>query len=168
MSGYHVREIPLGVYGQPSKIREELEELEDALGQENRIMALCELSDLYGALKGVAETLGTNMTEVATMAAATERAFLDGTRKPRGKPCEEASGPSQETPLVISETKCAVLWDPPINKGTRFQLFDDRKCAEMFANHLAREGQMNVRLVEPGQTQPADVGPLFLEVTEVP
>lgn len=82
--GYHLRKIATeGVYGQPSKIREELEELEEALEQENRIMALCELADLYGAIEGVANSLGVSMKDVKNMAAATKRAFIDGTRKPK-------------------------------------------------------------------------------------
>lgn len=82
--GYHLREIQTkGVFGQPSKIREEVEELEESLEQGNRIMALVELSDIYGALAGVAESLGTNMAELASMSAATQRAFTDGSRKPK-------------------------------------------------------------------------------------
>jgi hypothetical protein len=70
-----------GVYGETSKIREELEELEEAFEQRNRILALVELSDLYGALAAVAERTGTTMDELSAMAAATKRAFEDGTRK---------------------------------------------------------------------------------------
>ena len=72
MPGYHLREIPTqGTFGEPSKIREELEELEEALEQDNRILAICELADLYGALEGIADKLGVTMPEVAKMAAAT-------------------------------------------------------------------------------------------------
>lgn len=79
--GYHLRPIvTVGVFGEPSKIREELEELEEALEQKNRILALCELADLYGALEAVASNLGVTMAEVSDMAAATKRAFLDGSR----------------------------------------------------------------------------------------
>jgi len=80
--GYHLRPITVrGTYGQTSKIREELDELEEALEQRNSILALCELADLYGALEGVAEQLGTDMGELAKMAAATRRAFESGDRK---------------------------------------------------------------------------------------
>lgn len=79
--GYHLRPIQTqGVYGEPSKIREELEELEEAYEQDNRILAIVEVTDLYGALEGVAERLGVTMQDVAKMAAATRRAFSDGTR----------------------------------------------------------------------------------------
>lgn len=79
--GYHLREIQKGILGKPSKIREEVDELEEALEQDNRILALVELSDIYGALKLVALSLGTNMQEVVKMSEATERAFMDGSRK---------------------------------------------------------------------------------------
>lgn len=79
--GYHLREIKKGILGSPSKIREELEELEDALEQENKILAMVELSDLYGALEAVAKGLGVDMYDVAKMSAATKRAFRDGSRR---------------------------------------------------------------------------------------
>ena len=78
--GYHKREINKGVLGEPSKIQEELDELNDALEQGNRIMALVELSDIYGALSALAEKLGTNMNEIEIMHKATKSAFEDGSR----------------------------------------------------------------------------------------
>jgi hypothetical protein len=78
---YHKRQITKGTLGETSKIREELEELEDSLEQNNKIMALVELSDLYGALKAVAINLGVTMKDVRIMHKATESAFKDGTRK---------------------------------------------------------------------------------------
>ena len=55
--GYHTHRIEKGVLGEISKIREEYEELIDAYEQEDRIMQLCELSDLVGAIGRYAETL---------------------------------------------------------------------------------------------------------------
>jgi hypothetical protein len=79
--GYHLRKIQTqGVFGQPSKIREELEELEEALDQDNKILAMCEMADLYGAIEGVADRMGINMEDVRKMSEATKRAFLDGSR----------------------------------------------------------------------------------------
>lgn len=79
--GYHLKTIQKGVLGQTSKIREELEELEDAIEQNVKIMALVELSDLYGAVKAMAATLGTTMEELKAMQEVTARAFQDGSRK---------------------------------------------------------------------------------------
>lgn len=80
--GYHTRAITKGVLGEVSKIREELEELEDAMGQEAEIMALVELSDLYGAMEAYLKkhhpSLG--MKDVARMSSITQRAFRSGRR----------------------------------------------------------------------------------------
>lgn len=79
--GYHQRKIAKGVYGEVSKIREELEELEDSEDQGVVIMSMCELSDLYGALRAFAsERFGLSMEDLQKMADRTEEAFRDGTR----------------------------------------------------------------------------------------
>ncbi len=79
MAGYHVRKIKKGVLGEISKVREELEEYEDAIEQGIHIMADCELADLYGALEAVADCRGYTMDDLAAMSDATKRAFKDGT-----------------------------------------------------------------------------------------
>lgn len=80
--GYHKRAIVVGgIYGEVSKIEEELDELKEAFEQDNKILALCELSDLYGAMEAVAEKLGVNMEDIKKMSAATKRAFQSGARK---------------------------------------------------------------------------------------
>lgn len=81
--GYHLKEIQKGVYGEVSKIEEELRELEDALVQKNRVMALVELSDMVGAIKGFLSNHFPDFTilDLIRMADATGRAFKDGTRK---------------------------------------------------------------------------------------
>lgn len=79
---YHLRPIKVrGVLGQSSKIAEELDEYVEATEQGNKILALCELADLYGALEAVAHTHGMKMTDLAKMADATKRAFQSGARK---------------------------------------------------------------------------------------
>lgn len=79
--GYHQRKIPKGVLGEPSKIAEELAELEDAVEQKNPILAMCELADLYGALEAVAEQYQLTMVDLQKMSDATKSAFRDGSRK---------------------------------------------------------------------------------------
>lgn len=80
--GYHLREIKKGEYGEISKIEEELDELKEALEQDNMIMAMCELSDVYGALVGYLENYFPELTieDLKTMSDATRRAFRDGSR----------------------------------------------------------------------------------------
>lgn len=80
--GYHLREITKGVLGESSKIQEELFELQDAEAQENKILAIVELSDLYGAVRSYLEKHYPVLTmkDLEKMADATRRAFEDGTR----------------------------------------------------------------------------------------
>lgn len=52
--GFHKREIKKGVYGELSKIQEELDEVFDAEEQGQDLMLLIELSDMVGAIEGVA------------------------------------------------------------------------------------------------------------------
>jgi phosphoribosyl-ATP pyrophosphohydrolase len=78
--GYHTREIEKGKLGLASKIREELEELVDAEEQGNRILAMCELADIYGALEARAVNYGLEMDDLRIMAHATAAAFREGSR----------------------------------------------------------------------------------------
>jgi phosphoribosyl-ATP pyrophosphohydrolase len=79
--GYHIRHINKGTLGQVSKLQEELEELVDAEEQGIRIMAMCELADIYGALQAMADKYGLTMADLKSMADATARAFKDGSRR---------------------------------------------------------------------------------------
>ena len=84
MSGYHLKEIPKGTLGESSKIKEELEELLDAEDQKNKVMILCELSDIIGAIdlylyKHFNDTI--TIEDLVTMQKATKRAFKSGDRK---------------------------------------------------------------------------------------
>ncbi|PIZ95416.1 MAG: hypothetical protein COX80_04410 [Candidatus Magasanikbacteria bacterium CG_4_10_14_0_2_um_filter_33_14] len=53
--GYHKKQIERGIYGEFSKIKEELQELEDAFEQHDKILQICELTDLIGAIEGYAQ-----------------------------------------------------------------------------------------------------------------
>jgi len=84
MAGYHSKDIARGTYGELSKITEEHEELLDAAQQGNRIMVLCELCDMVGAIEAYAQKHhNIGLDEIITMKDATKRAFEDGTRAPR-------------------------------------------------------------------------------------
>lgn len=80
--GYHIAQIQKGTFGELSKIQEELDELKDAMDQKAGIMALVELSDLYGAMEGFLNKYfpGMSMTDVVKMAELTKKAFKDGSR----------------------------------------------------------------------------------------
>lgn len=84
--GYHIAHIERGEYGKLSKIREEFEELCDAVMQGNGVMALCELADMLGAMEAWLEQnyRDFSLDHIVRMKDATRRAFEDGTRKSRG------------------------------------------------------------------------------------
>lgn len=81
--GYHLVEIKKGKIGTSSKIREELEELEDAEMQGAKIMCLVELSDMLGAIEAYLELQapGTTMEDLLHMSRITQRAFKNGKRQ---------------------------------------------------------------------------------------
>ncbi len=87
--GYHLRTIVKRQVGTIEKILEEVEEYQDAMEQGCEIMALVELSDIYGALQLVVEKHNKTMEDLKAMAAVTRRAFEDGSRKsPESSPRE--------------------------------------------------------------------------------
>ena len=80
--GYHLKEIERGKLGEPSKIREELEEFLDAIDQNCSVMALIELSDLLGAIKAYLAKYhpSIKLEDLQVMSTITERAFRSGAR----------------------------------------------------------------------------------------
>lgn len=80
--GYHVRKIVKGKIGEASKILEEATEFMDAVEQNVSLMALQELSDLYGAIDAYLKTNypSISMEDLALMARITERVFQNGFR----------------------------------------------------------------------------------------
>lgn len=83
--GYHLKDIPRGQFGEASKIAEETAEFIDAVEQQVSVMALVELSDLIGAIRGYLHKHHpqTTLDDLVRMADVTQRAFEDGTRKSR-------------------------------------------------------------------------------------
>jgi len=80
--GYHVNEIKKGQLGLSSKIQEELDELIDAEQQGVRILVLCELADIVGAIDCYLKYKFTGMSiqDLIEMSKLTEKAFKDGSR----------------------------------------------------------------------------------------
>lgn len=80
--GYHIKHIEKGILGEPSKIREELEEFMDAVDQDVSIMALVELSDLVGAIEAYLKKYHPQITvdDLKKMSEVTCRAFMNGHR----------------------------------------------------------------------------------------
>lgn len=81
--GYHLTRIQKGTLGEISKVQEELSEIIDALNQDNKVMALIELSDLIGAIKAfIIKNYNNSITiqDLERMADATKRSFESGER----------------------------------------------------------------------------------------
>lgn len=80
--GYHIAAIPKGKRGEASKVAEECAEFIDALDQGSSVMALMELSDLYGAMRAwlANHHPSISMADLAVMNDITERAFRNGRR----------------------------------------------------------------------------------------
>jgi hypothetical protein len=81
-SGYHKEIIPKYEVGTYGKILEETSEFVDALLQNNKIMTLVELSDLYGAIDLYLKKNYVNigMKDIKKMSKLTQTAFLNGRR----------------------------------------------------------------------------------------
>lgn len=78
---YHVSEIPKGVYGEFSKIKEEFYEAQDAVAQGDNILLLNEICDLYGAIEEfVKRTYNMSMQDVEKFSKLTKSAFESGRR----------------------------------------------------------------------------------------
>ena len=78
--GYHVNKIPKGIYGEISKIQEEIFEFIDAKEQNVKIMEMLELSDIYGALEAVAAKYALTMEDLKAMSDRTKESFKSGER----------------------------------------------------------------------------------------
>lgn len=80
--GYHVSHIPRAASGTVEKILEEVYELIDANKQYNKVMELCELSDILGAINLYLEQnhKSIKLHDLIVMADATHRAFKSGQR----------------------------------------------------------------------------------------
>jgi hypothetical protein len=65
-SPFHKVPIQKGVFGELSKIKEELDEAFDAEKQGNDLMLLIELSDIVGAVEGVSKKYGFTIEQLLT------------------------------------------------------------------------------------------------------
>lgn len=80
--GYHINKINKGILGEFSKVQEEWEELMDARQQGGKVLELCELSDLYGAIDAYLRSEYTmTIDDIKTMSDMTVSAFREGSRK---------------------------------------------------------------------------------------
>lgn len=79
--GYHKTKITKGILGEFSKINEEFEELTDANNQDNKVLIICELCDLIGAIEAYStQNFNLSLDDLIKMKDATKSAFQDGKR----------------------------------------------------------------------------------------
>ncbi len=78
--GYHKTEITKGKIGEYSKIKEEFEELTDAVSQENKVLIICELTDLIGAIEEYAKKYNLSLDDLRDFSNLTKSAFKEGKR----------------------------------------------------------------------------------------
>lgn len=79
--GYHTRKIEKGELGEFSKIREEYEELEDAIKQEDAVLTLCECADLLGAIEAFTKSkYNVTLHDLISFNLKTQNAFKIGKR----------------------------------------------------------------------------------------
>jgi hypothetical protein len=79
--GYHKKEITKGILGSFSKIREEYEELEDAFEQRDKVLQICELTDLIGAIESYAfDTFNLTIYDLIDFSNKTKEAFKENKR----------------------------------------------------------------------------------------
>lgn len=80
--GYHKVNIEKGVLGEYSKIIEEIDELEDAASQNAKVLVICELCDLIGAIEAFAEKqFNLTLDDLIQMKDMTKESFIEGKRK---------------------------------------------------------------------------------------
>ena len=78
---YHTKKIEKGVLGEFSKIKEEYEELIDALEQNSPVLMICEMCDLIGALESYAQVrFNLSLSDLIKMKNSTKSAFESGER----------------------------------------------------------------------------------------
>ncbi len=78
--GYHIHNIKKGVLGEFSKIEEEFYELNDAIGQSNSVLEICEMTDLIGAIAAYAKKYNLTLDDLVFFTKCTEEAFKEGKR----------------------------------------------------------------------------------------
>jgi len=78
--GYHKNKIDKGVFGEFSKIKEEFQELEDAFEQSDKVLQICELTDLIGAIEEYSKKFDLTIEDLLKFSDKTKEAFRGGKR----------------------------------------------------------------------------------------
>lgn len=83
MSNFHKnKQISKGKIGEFSKIQEEFEELKDAIEQGDRVLTICELTDLIGAIEFYASNnFNLALSDLKAFSDKRKQTFLNETNK---------------------------------------------------------------------------------------
>lgn len=81
MSGYHKLKLMKHSNSSLWKIEEEMLEYIDAISTNNKVMAIQELSDLFGVIEDQANKMGITIEELKTMSDLTKSVFQSGSRE---------------------------------------------------------------------------------------
>lgn len=79
--GYHKNKIQKGKLGEFSKIKEEFFELQDAHEQNDKILILCELSDMIGSIEEYLKKWNMELIDLKKFSDKTKSAFKEGKRE---------------------------------------------------------------------------------------
>jgi hypothetical protein len=80
--GYHKKEITKGLIGEFSKIKEEFLELEDSFEENDKILQICELTDLIGAIEEYSNNkFNISLEDLIIFSNKTKSAFKENKRK---------------------------------------------------------------------------------------
>lgn len=77
---YHKIKISKGKLGEFSKIKEEFQELQDAHKQNDKILILCELSDIIGSIEEYLKKYNMELKDLKKFSDKTKLAFKKGIR----------------------------------------------------------------------------------------
>lgn len=77
---YHKNKIEKGEFGEFSKIKEEFQELEDAVDQDCKVLIICELTDLVGSIEAYAKKYNLTIIDLIKFSNKTKQAFEEDKR----------------------------------------------------------------------------------------
>lgn len=78
---YHKNKIEKGELGEFSKIKEEFQELEDAVEQQCKVLIIYELTDLIGSIEEYAKKFNLTIVDLIRFSDKTKQSFEEGKRK---------------------------------------------------------------------------------------
>lgn len=123
MSYHKNKNIKKGTIGEFSKIEEEFEELKDAVDQDDKILILCEMADLLGAVELYLKEnyyKGITLESCIEFSRKTQNAFKDGTRKNSDEYVNKKSWTEEDIrPMCMHES-----WDEIVHNESKSELTD--------------------------------------------